>query len=91
MDATTLSAERSRTGRYITPAWQKRQPRAHPRSTSTFRRSCTTSVNGTMHGSHPGLSAKPSNKRFSMRTGRPSSTGSIHEPASWASDSARQR
>ena len=43
-DDTTLSAERSRTGRYIMPAWQKRHPRAHPRSTSTERRSCTHSV-----------------------------------------------
>ena len=46
--ATTCSAGRSRTGRYVMPAWQKRQPRAQPRSTSTARRSCTTSMYGTI-------------------------------------------
>ena len=43
----TCSAGRSRTGRVIIPAWQKRQPRVQPRKTSTFSRSCTTSVSGT--------------------------------------------
>ncbi len=43
----TCSAGRSRTGRVIMPAWQKRQPRVQPRKTSTLRRSCTTSVSGT--------------------------------------------
>ena len=43
----TWSAGRSRTGRVIMPAWQKRQPRVQPRNTSTFSRSCTTSVSGT--------------------------------------------
>ena len=43
----TCSAGRSRTGRVIMPAWQKRQPRVHPRKISTFSRSCTTSVRGT--------------------------------------------
>ena len=43
----TWSAGRSRTGRVIIPAWQNRQPRVQPRNTSTFRRSCTTSVRGT--------------------------------------------
>ena len=90
-EATMLSAVRSRTGRYIMPAWQKRQPRAHPRRISTFKRSCTASVNGTMHGSHAGLSANPRNTCFSMNVGRPSSKGSIHEPASCASSASRQR
>ena len=43
----TWSAGRSRTGRVIIPAWQKRQPRVQPRKTSTLSRSCTTSVSGT--------------------------------------------
>ena len=43
----TCSAGRSRTGRVIIPAWQKRQPRVQPRKTSTLRRSWTTSVSGT--------------------------------------------
>ena len=43
----TWSAGRSRTGRVIMPAWQKRQPRVQPRKTSTLSRSCTTSVSGT--------------------------------------------
>ena len=73
------------------PAWQKRQPRAQPRSTSTFSLSCTTSVNGTMHGSHPLLCANPSNRRFSMRAGTPSSSGTAHAPARCASSSESQR
>ena len=32
------STERSRTGRYQVPAWQKRQPRVQPRITSTLAR-----------------------------------------------------
>ena len=32
---------RSRTGRVIIPAWQKRQPRVQPRKISTLIRSCT--------------------------------------------------
>ena len=43
----TCSAGRSRTGRVIMPAWQKRHPRVQPRNTSTLRRSWTTSVSGT--------------------------------------------
>ena len=43
----TWAAGRSRTGRVIMPAWQKRQPRVQPRKTSTLRRSWTTSVSGT--------------------------------------------
>ena len=42
----TCSAGRSRTGRVIMPAWQKRHPRVQPRKTSTASRSWTTSVNG---------------------------------------------
>ena len=37
----TWPAGRSRTGRYVMPAWQKRQPRAHPRRTSSESRSWT--------------------------------------------------
>ncbi len=44
----TVSRERSRTGRVIIPAWQKRQPRVQPRKISTEYRSCTVSVSGTM-------------------------------------------
>ena len=38
---------RSRTGRVIMPAWQKRQPRVQPRKISTDIRSCTVSASGT--------------------------------------------
>ncbi len=38
---------RSRTGRVIMPAWQKRQPRVQPRKISTLIRSCTVSASGT--------------------------------------------
>ena len=43
----TWAAGRSRTGRVIIPAWQKRHPRVQPRKISTFSRSWTTSVSGT--------------------------------------------
>ena len=39
--------DRSRTGRVIMPAWQKRQPRVHPRKISTLKRSWTVSASGT--------------------------------------------
>ena len=39
--------ERSRTGRVIMPAWQKRQPRVQPRKISTDMRSWTVSASGT--------------------------------------------
>ncbi len=39
--------ERSRTGRVIIPAWQKRHPREQPRKISTDIRSCTDSASGT--------------------------------------------
>ena len=39
--------DRSRTGRVIMPAWQKRQPRVQPRKISTDMRSCTDSASGT--------------------------------------------
>jgi len=39
--------DRSRTGRVIMPAWQKRQPRVQPRKISTENRSCTVSASGT--------------------------------------------
>ena len=42
-----VSIDRSRTGRVIIPAWQKRQPRVHPRKISTLNRSCTVSARGT--------------------------------------------
>ncbi len=42
-----VSIERSRTGRVIMPAWQKRQPRVQPRKISTLKRSCTVSASGT--------------------------------------------
>ena len=42
-----VSIERSRTGRVIMPAWQKRQPRVQPRKISTEKRSCTVSASGT--------------------------------------------
>ena len=38
---------RSRTGRVIMPAWQKRQPRVQPRKISTDIRSWTVSASGT--------------------------------------------
>lgn len=39
--------DRSRTGRVIMPAWQKRQPRVQPRKISTDMRSWTVSASGT--------------------------------------------
>ena len=42
-----VEMERSRTGRVIIPAWQKRQPRVQPRKISTLKRSCTVSARGT--------------------------------------------
>ena len=45
--APMVSMERSRTGRVIMPAWQKRQPRVQPRKISTEKRSCTVSASGT--------------------------------------------
>ncbi len=49
--ASTISpiprSDRSRTGRVIIPAWQKRQPRVQPRKISTLARSCTVSAIGT--------------------------------------------
>ena len=39
--------DRSRTGRVIMPAWQKRQPRVQPRKISTDMRSWTVSARGT--------------------------------------------
>jgi hypothetical protein len=39
--------DRSRTGRVIMPAWQKRQPRVQPRKISTDIRSWTVSASGT--------------------------------------------
>ena len=45
--APTVSIERSRTGRVIMPAWQKRQPRVQPRKISTENRSWTVSASGT--------------------------------------------
>ena len=42
-----MAFERSRTGRVIMPAWQKRQPRVQPRKISTEARSCTVSASGT--------------------------------------------
>ena len=44
---TISSTLRSRTGRVIMPAWQKRQPRVQPRITSTETRLWTTSIFGT--------------------------------------------
>ena len=46
----TWSAGRSRTGRVIMPAWQKRQPGGQPRNTQTLRLSFTPSVEGTDAG-----------------------------------------
>ncbi len=45
--APIVSMLRSRTGRVIIPAWQKRQPRVQPRKISTLNRSCTVSASGT--------------------------------------------
>ena len=42
-----VSMLRSRTGRVIMPAWQKRQPRVQPRKISTEKRSWTDSAIGT--------------------------------------------
>ena len=65
----TCSAGRSRTGRVIMPAWQKRQPRVQPRKTSTDKRSCTTSVTGTSWFLGYGHSARSAIVRFSTVDG----------------------
>ena len=65
----TCSAGRSRTGRVIIPAWQKRQPRVQPRKTSTLRRSWTTSVSGTSWFLGYGQSARSATVRFSTSSG----------------------
>jgi len=39
--------ERSRTGRQVMPAWQKRQPRVQPRAISRARRLCTAPMGAT--------------------------------------------
>ncbi len=81
----TCSAGRSRTGRVIMPAWQKRQPRVQPRKTSTFSRSWTTSVSGTSgragigpvgqvgHGALGHLGRDAVGGRARVETSRPSS------------------
>jgi hypothetical protein len=65
----TCSAGRSRTGRVIMPAWQNRQPRVHPRNTSTFSRSWTTSVSGTSWFFGYGHSLRSAMVRFSTLSG----------------------
>ena len=65
----TCSSGRSRTGRVIIPAWQKRQPRVHPRKISTFNRSCTTSTSGTSWFFGYGHSARSATVRLSMTGG----------------------
>ena len=45
----TSCTGRSRTGRKIMPAWQKRQPRVQPRWISMAARLWTVSMNGTMN------------------------------------------
>ena len=47
VSAAIVRALRSRTGRVIMPAWQKRQPRVQPRKISTLIRSWTDSASGT--------------------------------------------
>jgi hypothetical protein len=44
--STTATGSRSRTGRYTTPAWQKRHPSVQPRAISTAMRSNTASAKG---------------------------------------------
>ncbi len=51
------------------PAWQKRHPRVQPRRISTFRRSCTSSANGTTVGSQAGEVAKSFQMRFTIFAG----------------------
>src|ERR1700712_1421024 len=48
---------RSRTGRVIMPAWQKRHPRVQPRKISTDMRSWTVSASGTSGGFGEGHAA----------------------------------
>ncbi len=65
----TCSAGRSRTGRVIIPAWQNLHPRVHPRNSSTFRRSCTTSMRGTSCRLGYGHWPRSAMVRFSTRAG----------------------
>ena len=57
------------------PAWQKRHPRVQPRRISTFRRSCTSSANGTTVGSQAGEVAKSFQMRFTIFAGNPRISG----------------
>jgi len=47
MESMIIDTGRSRTGRLIIPAWQKRQPLVQPRIISMAMRLCTTSIDGT--------------------------------------------
>ena len=61
--------ERSRTGRVIMPAWQKRQPRVQPRKISTLIRSCTVSASGTSGVFGYGHSSRSMTVRLCTRNG----------------------
>ena len=71
----TCSSGRSRTGRVIIPAWQKRQPRVQPRKISTLRRSCTTSMSGTSCCFGYGQSARSATVRLSTVAGTSAKRG----------------
>jgi hypothetical protein len=67
---------RSRTGRVIMPAWQKRQPRVQPRKISTLARSWTVSASGTSGAFGYGHSSRSIVVRLVTVAGTRSSVGS---------------
>ncbi len=69
--------ERSRTGRVIMPAWQKRQPRVQPRKISTDIRSCTDSASGTSGCLGYGQASRSMTVCLATRHGTPGALGAI--------------
>jgi hypothetical protein len=72
-----VSGFRSRTGRVIMPAWQKRQPRVQPRKISTLKRSWTVSVIGTICFCGNGHCSRSCTVRLGTRGGTPGSIGTV--------------
>jgi hypothetical protein len=68
----------------IIPAWQKRQPRVHPRKISTFSRSWTTSVSGTSWRFGYGHAPRSAIVRFSTRSGTSANRG-VTDTSRWPS------
>ncbi len=71
----TVVIDRSRTGRVIIPAWQKRQPRVQPRKISTLYRSCTVSATGTTGAFGYGQASRSSSVCLRTDAGTPGRLG----------------